>query len=269
MPPIVALAAEAAFFLALAFGLWARVPAHWLPGALVGAGLLPYLLLPQAHDDWWRLLTLVLIPAVWFAVLPRAKALDLLFVALMAAVYLSDALDRLYLAPKSEFLGKAMWYRTGMIAVLYVAREPGIGFGFWPSKKEWRIGAREFLLFLPVGLAIGFALGSLKWPVNPNWGKQALAGAGMFFGSLWFVALCEEFFFRGLLQRWLGLPLAAVLFGLAHLPFRGFPNWKHAILTVALGVFCGRAFRDAGSIRAPMVTHSLVNALWVGVFGKI
>ena len=94
---------------------------------------------------------------------------------------------------------------------------------------------------------------------------------GTFFGMLWVVALSEEFFFRGLLQRWLsewlrsergGLVVASVLFGLAHLPFRSFPNWRFALLAAVAGLFYGRAYLKAGGIRAAMVAHALVNTVW-------
>ena len=76
---------------------------------------------------------------------------------------------------------------------------------------------------------------------------------------------------RGLLQRWiadwtgrpsLALALASAAFGLSHLWFREFPNWKWAIVTAALGWFCGRAYNQAGGIRAASVTHALVVTTW-------
>jgi len=85
------------------------------------------------------------------------------------------------------------------------------------------------------------------------------------------VALAEEFFFRGFLQVLLakrlrsetaGLVAASVLFGLAHLWFRSFPNWRFAIAAAVTGVFYGLAFLKAGSIRASMVTHALVVTTW-------
>jgi membrane protease YdiL (CAAX protease family) len=85
---------------------------------------------------------------------------------------------------------------------------------------------------------------------------------------LWVVALSEEFFFRGVLQRQLSrllanetaaVLIASVLFGLAHLPFRQFPNWRFALVAATAGFFYGRAFSRAGNIRAAMVTHALVN----------
>jgi membrane protease YdiL (CAAX protease family) len=97
----------------------------------------------------------------------------------------------------------------------------------------------------------------------------------LFFGALWVIALPEEFFFRGLLQRWigewtgsryLGLATASLLFGAAHLPFREFPNWRLATVAAVAGCFYGLAYQKADSIRASMVTHALVVTIWRTLF---
>jgi len=99
------------------------------------------------------------------------------------------------------------------------------------------------------------------------WWKYAALLVVTFLGMLWVVALGEEFFFRGFLQQLLGrglhsemagLLVASALFGLVHLPFRAFPNWRMAALAAILGLFCGLAFLRTRSIRAAMVTHALV-----------
>jgi membrane protease YdiL (CAAX protease family) len=73
------------------------------------------------------------------------------------------------------------------------------------------------------------------------------------------------------LQQWIGkwigseiagLLLASLLFGAVHLWFRGFPNWRLAIMAAFAGVFYGMAFRQTKSIRASMVTHALVVTTW-------
>jgi hypothetical protein len=89
---------------------------------------------------------------------------------------------------------------------------------------------------------------------------------------LWVTVLSEEFFFRGLLQQWIqkwtgkpviALALTSILFGLAHLMYPpGFPNWRMVALASVAGVFYGRAFQQGKSIRAAMVTHTLVNVTW-------
>jgi membrane protease YdiL (CAAX protease family) len=88
-----------------------------------------------------------------------------------------------------------------------------------------------------------------------------------FLAALWVIALFEEFLGRGLLQRWisdwtghptLALLTASALFGLSHLWYgHPFPNWRQAIVTTALGWLCGKAYEQAGGIRAAMVTHAL------------
>jgi membrane protease YdiL (CAAX protease family) len=98
-----------------------------------------------------------------------------------------------------------------------------------------------------------------------------LIAVATFAGVLWVLAVAEEFFFRGLLQQMLtsvlgsrtaGLVLASLIFGAVHLPYRAFPNWHFAVLAACAGLFYGRAYQQAGSIRAAMVTHALVVTVW-------
>jgi membrane protease YdiL (CAAX protease family) len=153
-----------------------------------------------------------------------------------------------------------------------------VEFGFVPTAEEWRSGLRHYLRFLPFGLTCGYGLGMLELaPFTQPWWMVPLLMIGVFCGALWFIALFEEFFFRGLLLPWIsdlagspltGLAVSSLLFGLAHLPFRGPWNWRHAILTTILGWFCGQAYQEAKGIRAPMVTHALVVMTWIVLFGK-
>ena len=53
--------------------------------------------------------------------------------------------------------------------------------------------------------------------------------------------------------------MATLAFGLVHLPFRSFPNWRFALVATVAGFFYGRAYSLSGGIRAAMVTHALVN----------
>ena len=151
-------------------------------------------------------------------------------------------------------------------SVMLILREvDGTGFGFLPTAQEWKIGVRYFVYFLPVGAAIMFGLGLIRFKTFPT----PLAAAPLtFLGVLWVLALGEEFLARGLLQQWisdwtgrpsLGLAFASIAFGLSHLWFRGFPNWRWVILTTALGWFCGKAYNEAGGIR---VYSEMASILW-------
>jgi membrane protease YdiL (CAAX protease family) len=156
--------------------------------------------------------------------------------------------------------------------MLSVRRTKGVGFGFWPRKREWLIGLLYFAALLPVAGAVAWGIGFGKpHPPAAAWDRTAVLAIGTFFGILWVLALGEEFFFRGLLQQWmgewmgnqwLGLAATAMLFGTAHLWFHSFPNWRFAILAALAGVFYGLAFRHGRGIRASMVTHALTVTTW-------
>ncbi len=276
---------EASFYYALGVEQW-RTRLERLPPAAVAAALTlsaaaPYCAASLAFGFFrWQSLAAILglagVASFWYVLLPHKGAADVLFVLFMAAVYLANLERREYIDPHPKLtldvLGKVMWIRVGAFAMLSIRRMKGVGFGFWPKRSEWMIGVIYFALFLPVAAlasrAVGFA--SPHAPA-PGWDRIAVLGLGTFFGVLWVLALGEEFFFRGLLQQWigqwlksewLGLALASLLFGLAHLWFHAFPNWRMAAMAAVAGVFYGLAFRQARSIRASMVTHALTVTAW-------
>jgi membrane protease YdiL (CAAX protease family) len=283
---LAAFAIEAALYLLPGFegarkSVERRLSRPALAGCLTASAALPYAVyaVPTGAFAWSScavLLALAAVVSFWYVVLPRHPAADIAFVALIAAALLGDVFKRLYGTPLPRvplaILGQLMWTRVGILAALSVGGHEVRGFGFLPDRRDWAAGIRNFALFLPCGVLFGWALdfASLRVPSAAPW-QLALIVAGTFLGMLWVVALREEFFFRGLLQEWLagwtrsapaGLLIASVLFGLVHLPFRDFPNWRFAILAAAAGLFYGRAYIQAGSVRAAMVTHALVNTAW-------
>jgi hypothetical protein len=201
---------------------------------------------------------------------------DLLFLAFMAAVYMSSLFDQVYGRPAQHLalgiLGKLMWIRLGVMVVLTERPMDDARFGFVPSRNEWRTGIRLYLYFLPVGVVLAYLVRFAHFHVPQlAWWKFALLVVGTFLGFLWVVALAEEFFFRAFLQQLLarhlhsevlGLILAAALFGLVHLPFGSFPNWRFAAIGGVTGIFYGLAFLRTRSVRASMVTHALVVTTW-------
>ena len=58
------------------------------------------------------------------------------------------------------------------------------------------------------------------------------------------------------------LAISRVAFGITHLWFSPFPNWKFAILASVCGVFYGSAYLKARAVRASMVTHAPTVAAW-------
>ncbi len=273
--------AEFPFYLAPGFEsvrsrLQERFSRPLLAAMMAASALLPYLIyaIPTGQfraEALMRLALLVVVIAFWYVARPPAVSSDLAFLALVAAPVLLRFFDRIYTSPllniDIDILGKLMLIRLAAMAALVIRRVDGAGFGFWPSRREWKTGALHFAMFLPVGCALGFAVKLFRFqPVEGAWWKAPLIFAGM----LWVVALSEEFFFRGLLQNWLerwtaraqvALVAASLVFGLTHLWFRSFPNWRFALVAAAAGWFYGRAYLKSGGIRAAMVAHALTNGV--------
>lgn len=288
VPFTIALLVEAGLYILPGFDGARRRIASVSNRRLLAAGLtlsavVPYLTyaIPVGVFAWQSLALLILLSAAaafWFVELPRRGVIDGLFLLLMIAVALSPVFKLAIpaVAPKApgELLGRLMWIRVGIAAVLFLRGAEGVGFGFVPTRRDWKIGLLHWAAFLPVAFLLNLGLGFARprpWPPADPW-RTALLAVAVFLGMLWVTALSEEFFFRGLLQQWLAdwtgsrhwaLAVASVVFGAAHLWFPpGFPNWRFMILAAAAGVFYGRAYQSAQSIRAAMVTHALVNVSW-------
>ena len=252
---------------------------------LVVSAVAPYFVASSRTGSFsWRSLLwlgfLAGLASFWYVVLPATLGADLLFLILIAALFLTKAFAEIYVRPmptlQLEILGRLMWIRVTMMAILSIRGLKGARVGFLPNSKEWRIGIEQFAYFIPVGGAVAYFIRFANFrPLPLVWWKFALFVPGMFLGILWVVALSEEFFFRGFLQTVLaramrsetaGLIAASALFGSVHLTFRQFPNWRFALVAAIAGLFYGIAYRRAHSIRASMVTHALVVTTWRSLF---
>jgi membrane protease YdiL (CAAX protease family) len=258
----------------------ARLPRERLAVGMVFSALIPYCVYSIATgvfrlEAFVALVSLASVASFWYLIFRPRPAADMIFLVVMAAPIVGRTFRWIYpeVGPRLGLsaLGVLMWYRVGISAILLLRRMEGIGFGFLPRRPEWLIGIRNFLFFLPVGLLLAVAINFVRpEPVSFSMKTVAVAIA-TFAGALWVLAAGEEFFFRGLLQQLLtkrignqaiAIGLASLIFGLAHLGYRAFPNWKFALLATVAGVFYGRAYAEAGSIRAAMVTHALVVVTW-------
>lgn len=259
-----------------------KLPRWAVAAVLVGAAVAPYLTatLALGSFSWMHLGALAMLAVVlsfWYVVLPHNPLTDVGLLAFAAAVVLLKVFGEVYVRPHEklamEALGQAMWIRTGLLAILSVRRVKGVGFGFWPELREWKIGALYFIAFLPLAVGLGWAI-DFTHPHRPAAGWATLLPL-TFFGTLWVLALGEELFFRGLLQQWMGewlknewaaLFATAVVFGAVHVWYGVFPNWRFAVLAALAGVFYGLAFRQGKGIRASMVTHALTVTTWQTFF---
>lgn len=276
---------EITFYYALGVERWRarleKLPPAGVAAVLTLAAVAPYSAAALAFGFFrWQSIGIIGllagIASFWYVLLPRKGATDLLYVLFMAAIFLTNWERTPYVDPfpklQLNVLGRMMWIRTGAFAVLSVRRMKGVGFGFWPKRQEWIIGLSYFAIFLPFAALAGWLVG-FGGPHVPHsgWLRISVLTLGTFFGVLWVLALGEEFFFRGLLQQWIGqwlnnewigLGLTSILFGFAHLWLHAFPNWQMVAMAGVAGIFYGLAFRQARSIRASMVTHALTVTAW-------
>jgi uncharacterized protein len=280
-----ALLAEVSFYYTLgserARARLEKLPPFALALGLTAAAVVPYILASLAFGSFrWQSLAILAALAAgasfWYVIFPHRAWTDIFFLIAMAAVWLTKVIPHQYVNPDPKIpvvaLAQLMWFRTGLFSMISVRHTRNIGFGFWPAPSEWRIGALYFAALLPIAAAAGWALGFARPHLRyRGWGTLPIATIATFFGALWVLALAEEFFFRGLLQRWLeewlhrewvALILASAIFGSVHLWYAAFPNWKFALLAGLAGIFYGLAFRQARSIRASMVTHALTVTTW-------
>lgn len=273
------------FYLAMGFREFRE---RWIapaaPAVLFLAAVAPYLACCcGAIEFHWmslaRVAAMGLVFGLWFRALPISPLTDLAFLAAIPVVVVSGFFDPVYpvyLGQKLVTLGHVSLIPIVVLALMVERRVPETGLAFLPNAAEWRIGALHYLLFLPVGAAVGFALHAFTPHAPLAWWKVA----GTFLAFLWVIGLSEEFFFRGVLQQWMedwtrnraaALAIVAAIFGAMHLFSRlgGFrvPNWRWALLAGTLGWFCGRARNQAGSIAASTVTHALAVATWRAFLG--
>jgi membrane protease YdiL (CAAX protease family) len=244
----------------------------------------PYLVCSPATPGFqWtavaRLAALALALGLWYRVLPVTGVTDAGFLLLIAFVMLGKYFDGIYpdfFRQRLSILGTLALFHVSALVLILERRVHETGYGFWPSRRDWLQGALHYLYFLALGAPLAFALKAAHFSKPaPLWAVLAT-----FLGFLWVVALWEEFLFRGVLQPWLedwawglgarsravALVVTSVVFGSAHLWFRGFPNWRWALIATVLGLLCGRARNRTGGIRAGVVTHALVVATWRAFF---
>jgi hypothetical protein len=176
--------------------------------------------------------------------------------------------DRAWPVTGLSGLPKLLFVDAGLYGYLVVRPLTGIGFDFRLHLADIVIGLREFLYYTPIALALGFTLSFLHLH---RVGASAYELAAGWLFTLFFVALPEELFFRGLLlnmlERRLGskraLAITSLLFGLAHFNKRAaYFNWRYVILAAIAGMFYGRAWLAERRLLASSITHATVDTVW-------
>jgi uncharacterized protein len=180
--------------------------------------------------------------------------------------------------------GKLLLVDAALYGFVVIRKLEGTGFDFHFQWSDWKSGLRELLLFAPIVISLGLALGF----IHPHANSAALS---LFprpkFLLTWtyifiFVAVPEELFFRAWVQNFLerrlslyfdptkarrsALLIASILFGLSHFNKRlmgaAHFNWRYVILAMIAGIFYGRAWRENRRVPASTITHASVDTIW-------
>jgi uncharacterized protein len=278
----IATAASLAFLLApyWAFGfgfdewlkkrLLSRAARVLAPLSVVGA--YPVFALPAAEFRWSMFLGMTAVVLSVTLLLDHASGepgwRDWIVLAILGISVDLHFFDRAWPVGGLSGLPKLLFVDAGLYGYLVLRPIGAVGYDFRVRLSDVRIGVREFLFFAPIAVALGFALGFLH--LHKTLGSLASFGAGWLF-TMFFVALPEELFFRGLMlnmiERRLGtkraLAITSILFGLAHFNKRAaYFNWRYVILAAMAGVFYGRAWLARRRLAASAITHATVDTVW-------
>lgn len=263
---------------AFGFGLdkWVRerlcrkVPQILAPLSLIAAYLV--FAIPRGDFSWSMCLGMAAIILAITLLLRQAGTQpdwhDWLVLAILGISVDMHFFDRAWPIAGLSGMPKLMFVDAGLYGYLVVRPIAGVGFDFRLKLSDIGIGLREFFYFAPIAILVGFALGFLHF--HRTLGSPLAFGAGWLF-TLFFVALPEELFFRGLmlnmLERRIGtaraLAITSLLFGLAHFNKRAaYFNWRYVILAAVAGVFYGRAWLARRRVPASAITHATVDTVW-------
>jgi hypothetical protein len=129
------------------------------------------------------------------------------------------------------------------------------------------------LIGIPIGLLARFLVYEIDLPSSVGDGFLALLAGYLL------TALPEEILFRGVIQNILtkrigniriALPLASLIFGLAHLNNTTNrypePNWMYVLMATIAGLAYGYVYHRTKKVTASAITHALVNFVWGIVF---
>jgi hypothetical protein len=173
-----------------------------------------------------------------------------------------------YPPPLTHVLAILMALSTGVAAFVLIRRLDGIGYAIeWRPGFAWNFGF-HFVLYAAVAIFLGTKLGFLSFA--PSIGRERFFPLSAL-GILFFTAWPEEFLFRGILQnllshtlknKYAGLVVASMIFGLSHIIHAPYPNWKYVFLATIAGLFYGRAWMETGSLVPGVLVHALVDISW-------
>jgi membrane protease YdiL (CAAX protease family) len=150
---------------------------------------------------------------------------------------------------------------TGLYLFLVARPVDRIGYTFLLAGRDVLLALVATAAFAVLAIPIGIGTHFLAWHPRVNVASTAIVPFAIYIAT----ALPEEFLFRGLIQNSLervlgrtGLPIAAIVFGLAHLP-----DPRYVVLATLAGLAYGWVYLRTRRITASAITHAVVDWIWV------
>jgi membrane protease YdiL (CAAX protease family) len=274
IPAFISFALLLAPYWAFGFGAetWLRRHTRWPALAIL---TVPYLVfaIPSGHFRWDMFLGLLAAVLAFGALLSHASSdrgdrRDWLALAILGISVDLHFFDGAWPIGGLTGLSKLVFVDAGLYGYLVIRPIGGIGFDWRPYWLDLGVGLREFLWFTPIALCLGLVTHFLH--IHRTAGSASQFAASWLF-TMFFIAMPEELFFRGLLlnllerrvgTRW-ALAITAILFGLSHFNKRtAFFNGRYVMLAAIAGVFYGRAWLDRRRLLSSSVTHATVDTVW-------
>jgi membrane protease YdiL (CAAX protease family) len=241
-----------------------------LAGAVLGIPYLAYAI-PSGSFQWSMAVLMFGLPLVLAGLLESAPSSkmnwqDGFVLAALVAVFMLKVLIGAW-PIRLEAMSKLYVADVALYLYVVVRGLPGMGYSFVPELRDFLVGVREWVFFLPFGIGLGTALSFTHFHARVPSGMAVAVGVLVTF---LLVAIPEEMFFRGILQNlmesrckpWIALAVASVLFGLSHFNKGAAFNWRYVLLATIAGVFYGRAWSARHRILASVITHTLVDVVW-------
>ena len=180
----------------------------------------------------------------------------------------------LQLLPKDYSFSKLVIVDLTFFLFLIIAGIKDIGYTWNLNLKDLKIAFLGFLAFGVIALPIAIYTNFISFnPTHLSWERILIALMVIFF----FVAIPEEFFFRGIIQNLLeksfknktkyapaiSILITSIIFGLSH--FYKY-DWRYVFLAILGGVITGIVYYQTRKITVSAITHLLTDATWSLLF---
>ncbi len=224
-----------------------------------------------------RLLVFIAVPLILVLPLKGGRDISWRDFAAMMAIWLPfnfGLLDEIWTWPEGKaayILNTPLAMNLAIILFLGWRNFSFVNLRFNLKIDHIKVISLYLLGFIPVALVIGLSTKFLA--INPqlSWPKVLGTPLGIFF----FIAVPEEFLFRGLIQgffleKWrrpvLAVLATAVLFGVSHWHNPGLPDLRYIGLATLAGIFYGTCYHRTESLAAAALLHASVDTLWEWFF---